>query len=77
MAKGSDLNDTATAFGVLVAVALVTAFNIWLVMLCAGALHSCAPEIPALSYDASGWLVALVYLLVFPATVRAARNADV
>lgn len=50
---------------------LLLSLQTWAVMLVAGALHNAAPAIPALSYSASGWLVFLAYLLVFPATSSA------
>lgn len=43
----------------------------WLIMLTVGALHSSAPFVPTLSFNASLRLVVLSYLVVYPATAVA------
>ncbi|MEU9560340.1 hypothetical protein [Streptomyces fumanus] len=57
------------AFVFFVFTVLILVTQIWAVMLVAGAMHSVAPTVPALSFNASGWLVFLAYLLVWPASV--------
>ena len=65
----------ARVIGLAVAVsAAVTAIESWVAMLLIGALHSEAPEVPALSFTASMWLVVLVNVLVGSATAAGSRT---
>lgn len=68
--KATNSEPSALAAFLVFFAGTVLAINLqtWAVMLAVGALHSKAPEIPALSYGASGFLVLLAYLLVFPAS---------
>lgn len=51
----------------LVAVVAGAASQVWLAMLAIGALHSQAPQVPALSFWATAWLLLVTILVMGPA----------
>ncbi|WP_333731749.1 hypothetical protein [Streptomyces sp. IBSBF 3010] len=51
----------------VVAMLAGAASQVWLAMLAIGALHSQAPEVPALSFWATAWLLLVTILVMGPA----------
>ncbi|MFF1812401.1 hypothetical protein ACFVXW_25370 [Streptomyces sp. NPDC058251] len=51
----------------VVAMLAGAASQVWLAMLAIGALHSQAPEVPALSFWATAWLLLVGILVMGPA----------
>jgi len=62
------MKDLVGGFAYGVIMTLITLVQAWAFMLLVGAVHSEAAQVPAISFNASVWLVLAGHVLITPAT---------